>query len=180
VCIPGKDVVDSWRSDDAALGPGRGKENAVPFGSASKARSWSLSGDTETSSEETTPPERKRRLIRSDRSLIDGLPLPGQQAPKKAVAPQPIPKATTSMVPGGFGGGRFAATAKEATVVKKAAEAMTEEAATVKATEDTMAKAVAEDAMTATMAAAAAAAAVSNAVAVAGFDGSGGGGPDMV
>jgi hypothetical protein len=146
--IPGTDAADSRRSADAALGPGKGKEKVAPSRSASKARSWSLSRGTETSSgdiatetlsEEIAPLERKRRLVHSDGSVVNGLPLPRQQASKKAATPQPDPKVATSIVLGGYGGGGSTTTIKEATVVvaattaKKAAEAASaKEAAVVK------------------------------------------------
>jgi hypothetical protein len=73
VHILGMDAADSRRSADAASGPGKGKEKIAPFGSSSKVGSWSASSETETSSEEIAPLERKRRLDHSDRSTVSRL-----------------------------------------------------------------------------------------------------------
>jgi hypothetical protein len=83
---PRMGAIDSRRGADVTSGPGKGKEKVAPYGSASKARSWLASSNIETSSEEAAPVERKMRLTHSDRSSVDGLPLPEQQAPKKAAA----------------------------------------------------------------------------------------------
>jgi hypothetical protein len=71
------DAVSSRRSADAASGPDKGKEKVALSGAASKARSLSLSSNTETSSEEIAPLERKRRLVCSDGSTVNRLPLLG-------------------------------------------------------------------------------------------------------
>jgi hypothetical protein len=76
VHIPGTDATGSWRSANATSGPDKGKEKVASSEAASKARSWSLSSDTKTSSEEIAPLERKSRLVHSDGSAVDGLPLP--------------------------------------------------------------------------------------------------------
>jgi hypothetical protein len=151
--MPRIDAAGSWRSADVTSGPRKGKEKAAPSRSASKARSWSLSSHTKTSSEEIAPLERKRRLVHSDGSVINGLPLPWQQDPKKATAPQSIPKAMVAIVLGGSGTGgsttivkeatavaavmaakkaKEAAVANEVVAVKKATEAVIEEAAVAK------------------------------------------------
>jgi hypothetical protein len=64
VHIAGTCAAGTWRTDDVASSLGKGKEKVVSFGSASKARSWTASSDTKTSSEEAAPLERKRRLAR--------------------------------------------------------------------------------------------------------------------
>jgi hypothetical protein len=59
------------------------------------------------------PIVRRMRLVRSDGSTVDGLTLSGQQAPKQASTPQPIPK-VASMMPSGSSGSGSATTVKEA------------------------------------------------------------------
>jgi hypothetical protein len=61
VHIPRTDVANSRRSVDAASGPGKGKEKTM---------------DIETSYEEMTHLEWKKRQVHSDGSTVDGLPLP--------------------------------------------------------------------------------------------------------
>jgi hypothetical protein len=82
VHITGMDVVGSRGSADATLGPGKGKEKATSFGSAPKAGSCTASSDTDMSSKDRIPLVRRMSLVHSDMSSIDGLLLPGQQAPK--------------------------------------------------------------------------------------------------
>jgi hypothetical protein len=82
VHIPGMGAAGSRRSADTVLGPSKGKEKIASSGLASKLGSWLASSDNETSSKEIVPVERKRRLVRSDGSSVDGLLLPGQKAPK--------------------------------------------------------------------------------------------------
>jgi hypothetical protein len=65
-------------SADTATCPGKGKEKIAPSSMASKA----VPSNTETLSEDTTPLVRRMRQVHSDGSMTDGLPLPGQQAPK--------------------------------------------------------------------------------------------------
>jgi Mrp family chromosome partitioning ATPase len=114
VQIPGADVAGGWRSADIALGSSRGKGKIAPSGSASKAGSWSPSSNTEAATEEIAPPESRTRLIRGDGSVVGGPPLLGQQAPKKATAPQPDLKVAVMTVSSRSGGGRSATTVKEA------------------------------------------------------------------
>jgi hypothetical protein len=181
--IPRTDATNNRRSAGVASGPGKGKEKIVSSGSASKMGSWSASSDTETSTEEIAPLERKRRLVHSDGSAVSGLPLSGQQAPKKAATPQPVPKVAASMAPGGSGSdgsitaikeattatvavapkeAMEAAVPEEATAMKKVTEVaieevvsktVTHEATMVKAAEKAMAKMAVEEAATATAAA---------------------------
>jgi hypothetical protein len=188
--IPRMDVVSSWRSADAASGPDMGKEKVVPSGPAHKVGSRIASSDIKTSCEDIVPPVRRMRLVRSDGSSVDGLPLLGQQAPKQALAPQLIPKAAASTVPGRSNGGGSAAKVREATIVAavtiakkaldvaaakeaatKAKEATTaaKEAASVKVAEEIATKVVGEEAMMVKVAA--------QSVAVARPDSSGG--PDV-
>jgi hypothetical protein len=87
VHIPRMDATNSWRSADTTSGSGKGKEKIVSSESASKVGSWSSSSDAKTLSKEIVPLERKRRLVCSDGSTVNKLPLSGQQAPKKATAP---------------------------------------------------------------------------------------------
>jgi hypothetical protein len=172
VHIPRTGAAGSGRSAHITSVPGKGKEKAAPSGSASKARSWLASSDTETLSEEAAPLERRRRLAQTDGSSVDGLPTLEQQAPKKAAASQSIPWVVASMVSGGSNGssgnGSVAtvkeatttvvavkakkvadvAVVKEATVAKKAIEVVAEEVTAVKvAAEATTAK-VPEEAVT--------------------------------
>jgi hypothetical protein len=137
------------------------------------------------------------------------LPLLGQQALKQASAPQPIPKAATSTVPGGSDSDRFATTVtevvvvvvatvakkdadatvvKEAAVAKKAAEEATtakaaeEPAAVKKAMEEVMAAKAVEEAMTKATEEAMTMTlkAADEATAVAGPNDSGGSNPDVM
>jgi hypothetical protein len=161
--IPRMDVVSSWRSADAASGPNMGNEKVVLSRPAHKVGSRIASSDIKTSCEDIVPPVRRMRLVRSDGSSVDGLPLLGQQAPKQALAPQLIPKAATSTVPGRSNGGGSATKVREATIVAaitiakkaldaaatKAKEATTaaKEAASVKVAEEIATKVVGEEAM---------------------------------
>jgi hypothetical protein len=77
VHIPETGVAGSWRSADITLGPSKGKEKATPSRSTSKARSWSTPSDTEMSPEDTVPRVRRMRLVHSDGSSVDELPLLG-------------------------------------------------------------------------------------------------------
>jgi hypothetical protein len=154
VHILGTDAVGSQRSADTTSGSGKGKEKISSSESASKVGSRSPSSDAEVSSEEVTPLQRKKRLVHSDGSTIGGTSLSGHQAPKKAAAPQPDPKAVASMVPGGSGGGGSTTTVKEAATAavfaaaKKAVEAATTKEVTVakKATKVVVVKKSAEEA----------------------------------
>jgi hypothetical protein len=82
VHITGMDAVGSRGSVDATLGPGKRKEKATSFRSAPKAGSCTACSDTDMSSEDRIPLVRRMSLVHSDMSLVDGLLLPGQQAPK--------------------------------------------------------------------------------------------------
>jgi hypothetical protein len=62
---------------DTAKGPGKGKEKMALSRSASRP-----SSDTKTSSEGTISLVKRMRLVCSDGSIVDGVPLSGQQAPK--------------------------------------------------------------------------------------------------
>jgi hypothetical protein len=76
------------------------------------------------------PLVKRMRLVHSDGSMVDCLPLPGQQAPKQVPTMQPILKAATSMVPGGYGSSGSVTAVKEAAIAavavasKKVADAM--------------------------------------------------------
>jgi hypothetical protein len=164
--IPGTDAAGARRGAGAASGPDKGKEKIAPSGSASKVNSSSASSDTETSTEEIAFLDRNRRLVRSDGSAVNGLPLLGQQAPKKAATPRPDPKVVAATVHGGSSGGGSVTSFKEvvaattAVAPKKAAEAATPEevpavkkARVVKVAEEAATKtATAEEAATATTA----------------------------
>jgi hypothetical protein len=167
--IPGTDVADNRRSAGATSGPGMGKEKIAPSGSASKVGSWSASKDLETSTEEIAPLGRKRRLVRSDGSVVLG-----QQAPKKATTLQSNLKVAASMVSGMSGGGESITTVKEGTTAtavaalkkaavaavpredvaaKKATKVAVEEALAMKTAEAVAAKMMVDEAMATTMAA---------------------------
>jgi hypothetical protein len=153
VHIPGMNVADGRRNADTTSSFGKEKEKIASSGSASKVSSWSASSDVEASPEEIAPLERKRRLVHSDGSAVGGPPLSGQQAPKKAAAPQPDPKVAVLMVLGSGGGSGTsvmeAAAAATAAVVKKAVEATAtkETAAAKKATEAATVKKAAKEAV---------------------------------
>jgi hypothetical protein len=183
------------------MGPDKGKEKIESSRSASKA-----SSDTEVSYEDTTPLVRRMRLVHSDVSTAYGLLLSGQQAMKQALTTQPIPKAVALTMPGRSSGSISIATVEEvtaaavATVAKKAADMaatkeaaakdkatteevvvvkkVVEEAEVVKAAKEAVTAKVAEEVMAAKRATTVKAA--EEAVAVAGPDGSGDGGPDVM
>jgi hypothetical protein len=162
VHIPRMDATGGRRCADTTSGSGKGKGKIALSGLASKVGSRSPSSDAKMSFEEIDPLERKRRLVHSDGFAVGGPSLSVQQATKKAVTPQPDPKAAVSMALSGSGDGRFVTsvkedataavaiarkkvvemtTAKEATTVKKATEA----AAAKKAAEVATVKKAAEE-----------------------------------
>jgi hypothetical protein len=67
-----------------SLDSGKGKGKAVMSRSTPKEGSYLLSRDVGVSSRQTAPPEKKRRLIRSDMIFITEPASQGQHAPSKA------------------------------------------------------------------------------------------------
>jgi hypothetical protein len=107
------DASSGWRSADTTSSSGKGKGKVVSTGSAFKAGSRSPFSDAGASSEQTAPPEKKRRLVCGDRSSVTEPVSQGQQAPSKATMGQVR----------GLSGSRPSATQADA---KKAAEATLE------------------------------------------------------
>jgi hypothetical protein len=76
--ILGMGAVGSQRSVDGTLGPSKGKEKIASSGPITKVGSWLASSNTEMTSENTVPLERRRSWVHSDGSSVDGLQLPGR------------------------------------------------------------------------------------------------------
>jgi hypothetical protein len=113
-----------------------GKGKVASSGSAFKATSQTILSDTEVSSDDDLPLQRRKRLYHSDRFTV-GRPLPSvQHALGPATASQPNPKVVASMAtgPGGSGHSGFTMSVKEAvgtTVAKEVADAATAKETTV-------------------------------------------------
>jgi hypothetical protein len=86
VRIPGTDATDGQGGADTSSNSGKGNGKAVSSGSTPKEGSCSPSRDARASSRQTTPPSKKRRLIRNDGSSIMEPTSQGHQTGSKAAA----------------------------------------------------------------------------------------------